>query len=216
MKTISVPFLHPAPAFENLLTSPLWQNVAIHEIACLNWPQFNYKPKVNFSIACTPDGIILKFFVEEEGTLAQVITNNDKVYNDSCVEFFVSIPGDEAYYNFEFNCIGTLLLGYGASRSNRQAGPQEALKSIFRQSTLGSKAITCSMGEVSWELVVAIPYSAFFMHRIQTFRAETLRVNFYKCGNEMPQPHYLSWSPINTPQPDFHRSECFGELLVGE
>ncbi|MBO7233161.1 MAG: hypothetical protein J6V16_08435, partial [Bacteroidales bacterium] len=26
------------------------------------------------------------------------------------------------------------------------------------------------------------------------------------------QPHYLSWQPINTEKPDFHRPEFFGTL----
>lgn len=165
MKTISVPFLHPAPALDNLLISPLLQTMTVHEIASLNWPEFNYQPKVSFSIACTQAGIILKFYVEEEGTLARILTDNGKVYNDSCVEFFVSLPGDEAYYNFEFNCIGRLLLGYGTSRHNRLPGPQKATDSIYRQSTLGTEAIAHTSGLVSWELIIAISFQAFLCTR---------------------------------------------------
>ena len=29
-------------------------------------------------------------------------------------------------------------------------------------------------------------------------------------------PHYLSWNPIETPKPDFHRPEFFGELKLQE
>ncbi len=215
MKTISIPFLHQKSVIQNLLASPLWKDLAEHEIACLNWPGFSYKPTVTFSIACTQKEVILKFHVKEEGALARTISDNGKVYNDSCVEFFVCLPGDEAYYNFEFNCIGRLLLGYGTSRADRHVGPQAALKSIYRQSSLGSEAINSSMGAVCWELALAIPYSAFFMHRIKTLKGEKLRANFYKCGNEMLQPHYLSWSAVFSAQPDFHRRECFGELQVG-
>ena len=32
-----------------------------------------------------------------------------------------------------------------------------------------------------------------------------IRANFYKCGDKTAHPHYVSWAPINTPQPDFHR-----------
>jgi hypothetical protein len=41
---------------------------------------------------------------------------------------------------------------------------------------------------------------------------ETIRANFYKCGDSTAVPHYLSWSHIATETPDFHRPEFFGEL----
>ena len=38
--------------------------------------------------------------------------------------------------------------------------------------------------------------------------------NFYKCGDETPAEHYLSWHPITSAGPDFHRPECFGTLEI--
>ena len=37
-----------------------------------------------------------------------------------------------------------------------------------------------------------------------------MRANFYKCGDKTLQPHFLSWSPIHSEKPDFHRPEDFG------
>ena len=34
-------------------------------------------------------------------------------------------------------------------------------------------------------------------------------MNLYKCGDNLSHPHFLSWQPIDTPQPDFHRPEFF-------
>jgi hypothetical protein len=39
------------------------------------------------------------------------------------------------------------------------------------------------------------------------------RANFYKCGDETETPHFGAWSPVQTPQPDFHRPEFFGRLV---
>lgn len=33
--------------------------------------------------------------------------------------------------------------------------------------------------------------------------------NFYKCGDELPQPHFISWSPIGHPTPNFHLPAFF-------
>ena len=38
------------------------------------------------------------------------------------------------------------------------------------------------------------------------------KANFYKCGDKLPVPHFLSWKPINVPAPDFHLP-CFLETL---
>jgi hypothetical protein len=37
--------------------------------------------------------------------------SNQQVYEDSCVEFFVAPSNDGIYFNFEFNAIGTILMG---------------------------------------------------------------------------------------------------------
>jgi hypothetical protein len=42
----------------------------------------------------------------------------------------------------------------------------------------------------------------------------TLRANFYKCGDELQVPHFLSWNPIGVETPDFHRPEFFGKLVL--
>ena len=41
-----------------------------------------------------------------------------------------------------------------------------------------------------------------------------IRANFYKCGDKTAHPHFLSWSPVSTEKPDFHRPEFFGELYL--
>ncbi len=40
-----------------------------------------------------------------------------------------------------------------------------------------------------------------------------LRGNFYKCGDKLPQPHWLSAFPIDTDIPNFHRPDCFRRLV---
>ena len=42
-----------------------------------------------------------------------------------------------------------------------------------------------------------------------------MRGNFY-CCDETLHPHFGSWNPIKAPEPDFHRPECFGRLILGE
>ena len=39
--------------------------------------------------------------------------------------------------------------------------------------------------------------------------------NFFKCGDLTEQAHYLSWNPVTSEQPDFHRPQDFGLLRFG-
>lgn len=41
-----------------------------------------------------------------------------------------------------------------------------------------------------------------------------MKGNFNKCASATSQPHYLSWAPIHTAEPDFHHPECFGGIVL--
>ena len=45
-----------------------------------------------------------------------------------------------------------------------------------------------------------------------TLDGKEIKANFYKCGDELQTPHFLSWNPIQIEQPDFHRPDFFGTL----
>jgi len=40
----------------------------------------------------------------------------------------------------------------------------------------------------------------------------SMMANFYKCGDGLSKPHYLSWKPIVAEKPDFHRPEFFSTI----
>ena len=41
---------------------------------------------------------------------------------------------------------------------------------------------------------------------------DTWRGNLYKCADHTSHPHWLTWSPIIRPRPDFHVPDQFGIL----
>jgi hypothetical protein len=77
---------------------------------------------------------------------------------------------------------------------------------------LGREAFDERVGECAWEVALVIPYSAFFLHDITSLDGKTLRANFYKCGDKLQTPHFLSWNPIGLEKPNFHCPEFFGTL----
>lgn len=168
----------------------------------VNWPEaFPYAPEVSFAIAHTSSVLFLKFYVIEQDASAVCHDANGPVWEDSCVEFFVKHPGSEYYFNFETNCLGTPLVGRRKSRNDCSHFTSEELSAITRRIEL--------LSDGRWSLEMEIPFSSLGLDSCP----ERLRANFYKCGDKTAVPHFLSWSPIDTPKPDFHRPEFFGELI---
>ena len=189
------------------------QGIEWNAIACVNWAEFPYQPEVKFRAAHTGDAILLHYQVTEASVRAVALADDGRVWEDACVEFFLSPEGNDFYYNFECNCATKLLLHGGPAGGERPTASEEVLKSVKRWSSLGTEPFEERVGECTWEVALVIPASAIFRHEIETFNGKTMRANFYKCGDKLQTPHYLSWGPIELPKPKFHCPEFFGELM---
>lgn len=179
-------------------------------IGCLNWPEaFPYRPGAEFEISHAEDVLHLTFRVEEQAVRAVCAADREHVWEDSCVEFFFAPRADGIYYNLECSCTGKLYLCRGTGRHGRESLPEAAYGSIVRRCSLGEVPFCLREERTTWEVVLTIPASVF---GLETFAGLQARGNFYKCGDRLPVPHYLSWAPIHTPKPDFHRPEFFESI----
>jgi hypothetical protein len=182
------------------------------QINTINWKDYSYKPDVNVAIAYGDNEIFLKYYVKEDYFKAEKDETNQMVCEDSCVEFFVSPEDDGVYYNFEFNGIGTCLLGTGTGRENSTRCNPEIVKSIRRLSSAGTTPVKEREGVFEWTITVAIPFGVFFHHKVNNIKGKTFRANFYKCGDMLKVPHYVTWNPVGTENPDYHQPVYFGLL----
>jgi len=183
----------------------------LQKIDKLNWKNFSYAPKVNFRIAHTGKEIWLMYEVLEKYIRALETRTNGDVYKDSTVEFFIS-TGGKNYYNFEFSCIGTIHLAYGPGRGKRQRIDPAVAEKIKIETSLGSKPFEEKSVDFPWDIFIRIPTECFAFDNIKSFSGLAARGNFYKCGDATSLPHYISWNPIDTIEPDYHSPEFFGEL----
>ncbi|WP_108822981.1 carbohydrate-binding family 9-like protein [Dysgonomonas sp. Marseille-P4361] len=213
MKTLEIPFVDiEAISDRNTIVDKL-SGVSENEIACVNWPDsYPSKPKVSFKIAHNNESLFLHYFVEENEILAETREDNGPVWTDSCVEFFISFD-DAFYYNAEFSCIGKALLGYRASKANAEHAGKDVMDSIKRYPSLGTEPFGKKKGQFEWDLLLVVPLSAYWSSNLKSFHGIEAKGNFYKCGDNLSECHYLSWNPIGTEKPDFHRPEYFGKLL---
>ncbi|OQY35165.1 MAG: hypothetical protein B6241_01285 [Spirochaetaceae bacterium 4572_59] len=184
-----------------------------------SWMDYPERPEVSVRIASSDEYLFVKFHIREREVLGRFKKDNEPVYLDSCVEIFLSPQGSNYYYNFEFNCLGTCLAQVGTDRNNREYIGSEILEGISRIPSLGQQSC-CIYSEgvleeaKPWSLLVAIPVQCFVRDDFETLSGQKFRGNFYKCGDDLSLPHYLSWNKIETEYPDFHRPEFFGEIWI--
>lgn len=195
-----------------LIAETLDQEVEPLLLETVNWEEYPYHPKVTAQIAWNENELFLKYKVKEQAVKAEITENNGRVWTDSCVEFFLSPEGNDEYYNLEMTCIGTALLGFRKKGGTAEHGTEEQIGSIRRVSSLGSTPFAERKEETEWEITVAIPWKVFFKHHLKPMKGTKYRGNFYKCGDELTVPHFVSWTKIKTEKPCFHVPEFFGGL----
>ncbi len=195
-----------------LVTETLDLEIEALQLEMVNWKEFPYKPDVSVQIAYNENELFLQYQVNEQSVKAEITESNGRVWTDSCVEFFLSPEGNDEYYNLEMNCIGTILLGFRKNGEPAIHASEEQIATIRRISTLGDSPFPEIEGQTEWQITVAIPWEVFFKHTLQPIAGKKMRGNFYKCGDELSVPHFVSWTKIKTEKPSFHHPEFFGGL----
>ena len=130
----------------------------------------------------------------------------DAPCEDSCLEFFFSpTEGDSRYFNIEFNPNCCVYLGIGSCIDD--------LIRLIPESGLPFKPEEKRNSE-GWEISYQIPFSFVrcFFPDFNPVSGNTIRANFYKCGDLTVQEHYFSWNPITGNVLSFHRPCDFGLL----
>lgn len=214
-KEINVPFI------EDIHTADFGELGRIMEVKAakgfideINWSEYPYSPMVGFSIARSRTHLVIMYNVRGLDLRAAALEDNGPVWEDSCCEFFVSHPSDGTYYNFELNCIGTLLASKRRSRTDADMFTDDMLARIIRHSSLERKAYDENGQIHTWSTAVCIPFDLIGIN--SSALPEAMNVNFYKCGDLTAHPHFLSWNRIDVPSPDFHRPDYFGRITFND
>lgn len=206
MNLVSVPRIQLADQQDMGMVIALLEKMQPNPLDAVPWPQYAYRPEVQFRIAHNGSSIFIHFHVREAALRAAVWEPNGPVWEDSCVEFFIAFDAT-GYYNLECNAIGTMHAAYGQGRDGRLWVDPRALGSIRRQAVIRPGA-----AGTEWTMTLQVPASVFVHHDIVSFSGKNAAANFYKCGDRVPQPHYLAWNPVQAPEPDFHLPQYFGTL----
>ena len=135
-----------------------------------------------------------------------------RVWEDSCCEFFLQPFEDGPYYNFECNAAGKMYIACGMTREGRKQVAAIHYHNVKRWTSFGRKTFKEKNGRQTWEVALIIPLDVMTSHHLRHPRGMTMRANFYKCGDKLAKPHFLSWNPVDCDHPDFHRPSSFGKI----
>lgn len=138
-------------------------------------------------------------------------------HRDTCVELFLQPNPTEGYFNFEWNCCGTLAVFYITDPTRIPDG-FKAYQLLRPEDALGVAAQTTLHGIIDPEISDPIHWRLSFEINIAVLKrytclperisGQTWRANAYKCGDETSHPHWAAWSPV--PALNFHLPESFG------
>ena len=109
---------------------------------------------------------------------------------------------DDRYFNFEINPNGCLYIGFGHGRADSTVLYRRDMEALF-----GIRPLKTPDG---WEVYYRIPLSFLQLFCPGFTFIGNLRANVYKCGDLTEHEHYLSWNPVTSEAPDFHRPQDFG------
>lgn len=207
---LEIPFVNMIPAEKEDLLN-LFDPIKYNPIDNFPWDEVDPKPYVRFKIAHNNQSVFLHYDVWETETRAVYSKHNEPVYKDSCVEFFISFEGGPNYYNLEFNCLGTCLAKWGTNRNDREDLSLMLIEQI-QSLTAIQRNKSGELSLINWQLTLQLPSFIFVHNKINQFSGQKATANFYKCGDDLSQPHYMSWNNIETLTPDFHQPSYFGEL----
>jgi hypothetical protein len=205
MKIISVPFIE--------LNSPRQTMLPLNPIDNEPWSKkTNLSCEASFSMSHFNEGLRIQFSVIEPFLSVKKRKINEAVHKDNCVEIFIAFENEKGYYNFEFNCLGSIKAAFGDRRVHRRFLPSYLLKLI--QDSVDISLDNGGIGNrIRWTIDAVIPISAFLHHHLKSFSGLTCSVNFTKCGDDLPEPHFLSWVNLTSDTPNFHQPSSFGKLI---
>lgn len=177
-----------------------------------------HRPETTLRLQYNNEGIFGKFDVKDKFIICVNTENQQPVYQDSCVEFFISPNKVNGYFNFEFNCIGKILSRFKTFNENsisKEILTENDLSKILLETTFKEKITEEITEPTDWSLSFFIPFKLLgkYAKEFSTAKGTVWKGNFFKCADKSSHPHWVSWSPVK--ELNFHEPDCFGEIIFG-
>lgn len=185
-------------------------------IDCVNWPgAYPEAPEASVRIAHTDTFLYALFSIRATELRAMAAKDLDPVAQDTCFEMFLRPAGAPLYCNFEFNYLGVANVSRRPGRRDAVKFTPDLLARLVRipLSTAAPHDNRPADPATPARLIVKIPLDIIGFDTPVTFPAR-MEGNIYCCSDKATRPYYLSWAPIATEAPDFHRPDFFASLIL--
>lgn len=216
-------FTEVVPDARKLWDGEVWRRAELLDVNCWRPEGGGHRPLTQCRLLYDEQNLYGIFRVEEQGVRCVHTGFQSEVWKDSCVEFFVQPKGVGGYFNFEFNGGGALLSSYVTNPARANGRLQEFVpltaeddQRIRRVTSLPPRVEPPIAGPTTWFLEFTLPFALLEQYAgpLGAVGGQTWRANFYKCGNETPHPHWLSWMPLAGR--NFHDPSSFGNLFFDQ
>ena len=191
-----------------------WEAADVATIDVYPWPKGRNKQTATVRALYDDDALSLQYHVADEHSSAETTELNGPVWTDSAVECFARPDPDALdYFNFEANCVGTFLLGWGDGREGRVRIEPGLAASIAVETSIEAETKDPAPDDESWWLAARLPFetlSAFAGTEITPEPGSVWRGNFQRLGGDSES---AVWNPIRAETPDFHLPRTFGRFV---
>ena len=196
---------------------PPWNSIQPISLDHFMGEKPSHFPQVEAKVAYESAALYVIFRVQDQYVRAVRNRHQEGVFKDSCVEFFFSPAknSDKGYFNLEMNCGGTMLFHHQKEpRKGSVNISDEDIDKIVVAHSLPSIVDPEIQEPTTWTVEYRIPFEILekYHDMIPPTTGTIWRSNFYKCADETSHPHWLTWSPIDFPRPNFHLPAFFGTL----
>ncbi len=208
------------PEFKGKWDGPVWGGTPVLAISQFCPESTDHRPVTEAKLLYSLDGLYGIYRVQDRYVRCVHRRFQDPVYKDSCVEFFIQPNEAKGYFNFEFNCGGTLLASYieDPTRTSRgfnvysRLSKQDSRQLLIYHSLPRLIEPECE-DAVTWYLEFYIPYALlekYIGHAPDITPGVMWRTNLFKCADQTSHPHWAAWSAVDAQ--NFHLPQCFGAI----
>ena len=205
------------PGIKNDWEDPAWQKVTPLVITFPMGTPPQFTPQALARVLYDEDYIYVQFKVEDRYVRSVVQRVNGPVSGDACVEFFFcpDTSRPETYFNMEVNAGGTpLLFCVTYPWKEKHELDSAEIRTIPLAHTLPAVVEPEITDPVTWGIEYKIPFTLLekYTSIVRPAPGVVWNANFYKTANKNSNPHYLTWSWVDFPRPNFHLPMYFGRL----
>jgi hypothetical protein len=194
-----------------------WNDVEPLETGNYMGARPEHRPRTQVKLLYDDENLYVIFRVEDRYVRAVARQAQGEVWKDSCVEFFFTPGADVAagYFNLEVNCGGASLLHFQkVARQSPISVAAEDMKRIEIAHSMPAVIEPEIAEPTTWTLEYRLPFDVLekYASVARPKPGVVWRANFYKCADGTSHPHWLTWSKVENPTPDFHLPQFFGVL----